>query len=313
MVRPIVGVTGELEAARWGDWIREAVLSPVSYTRAVERAGGTPVVLPPVPADSIKALIAGLSGLVFTGGRDVDPALYEEERDEWTDLPDHRRDRFELALIRAAIEADLPFLAIGRGMQVLSVARGGTLIQHLPGKFGHDLHRADPAKLVPHEVRLSDGSQLGRLLGTTAAVPSAHHQGLNRIGGGLLAVAWTPSDQLVEAVELQGHRFGIGVQWHPEEGDDTRLIEALIAAASRPGAAQPGPAQPGGPAQPAPSRGQQPPSRSEAKPGKRQRAGSRLQRREVAAAKGLCGHFVCFSPPKSRITTGKRAEQHTKI
>jgi putative glutamine amidotransferase len=231
MVRPIIGVTGELEAARWGDWIREAVLSPVSYTRAIERAGGTPVVLPPVPPDSIQALIGGLSALVFTGGRDADPALYQEERHEHTDLPDHRRDRFELALIRAAIEADLPFLAIGRGMHVLSIARGGSLIQHLPGKLGHDLHKADQAKLAAHDVQISESSQTGRLVGQAAAVPSGHHQGLNRIGSGLLAVAWTPSDQLVEAVEVDGHRFGIGVQWHPEESDDPRLIEALVAEA----------------------------------------------------------------------------------
>ena len=108
MGRPIIGITGELEAARWGNWIREAVVSPVSYTRAVERAGGTPVILPPIPASSVPVLIAGLNGLLLTGGRDVDPSLYNEAPHEQTDLPDHRRDRFELILTRAAIDADLP-------------------------------------------------------------------------------------------------------------------------------------------------------------------------------------------------------------
>src|SRR5258708_5575365 len=111
MGRPIIGVTSELEAARWGNWIREAVVSPVSYTRAVERAGGAPVMLPPVPPDSARSFVEGLAGLIFTGGRDVDPALYEQGRMDETDVPEHRRDRFELALMRAAIDAAVPFLS----------------------------------------------------------------------------------------------------------------------------------------------------------------------------------------------------------
>jgi putative glutamine amidotransferase len=231
MGRPIIGITGELEAARWGNWIREGVVSPVTYARAVERAGGTPVVLPPVPLDSVPTLIAGMDALLFTGGKDLDPALYHEQRLDETDVPDHRRDRFELALIRAAIEAELPFLGIGRGLHVLCVARGGTLVQHLPAKVGHDEHKPDPVKLAQHEVRLSEASQLGRMLGTTATVPAAHHQAINRMGSGLLAVAWAEQDQTVEAAEVQEHRFGIGVQWHPEEGDDMRLLTALVTAA----------------------------------------------------------------------------------
>ena len=107
MARPLIGITGQLEAAHWGDWVREAVLSPLTYTRAVERAGGTPVILPPVPPESVARLITGLDGLVLTGGTDVNPSLYEAEPHEQTDVPDHRRDRFELALVHAAIEADL--------------------------------------------------------------------------------------------------------------------------------------------------------------------------------------------------------------
>jgi len=230
MGRPIIGITGELEAARWGNWIREAVVSPVSYARAVERSGGTPVILPPVPATSVPVLIAGLGGLLLTGGRDVDPSLYDEAPHDQTDIPDHRRDRFELILTRAAIEADLPFLAIGRGMHILNVARGGTLIQHLPDRLGSESHKPDPVKMTIHDVQISAASKVGRVLGAAAQVPAAHHQAIDRIGGGLLTVAWTP-DQVVEAVELQGHRFGIGVQWHPEESDDARIFEALVAAA----------------------------------------------------------------------------------
>jgi gamma-glutamyl-gamma-aminobutyrate hydrolase PuuD len=232
MSRPIIGITGELEAARWGNWIREAVLSPVSYVRAVERAGGAPVVLPPVPPDSVPSLVDGMDGLLFTGGRDIDPALYDEPRHDETDPPNHRRDRFELALMRAAIDADLPFLATCRGLHLLNVARGGTLIQHLPEKLGHDGHQPDRVKLTPHQLQLSVESRLGRLLGGTVSPPSGHHQGLNRVGNGLLEVGWGAQDQLVEAVELTGHRFGIGVQWHPEEGDDLRLIGALVVEAA---------------------------------------------------------------------------------
>jgi putative glutamine amidotransferase len=230
MGRPLIGITGELEAARWRNWIREAVVSPVSYTRAVERAGGTPVVLPPVPSSSIPTLIARLDGLLVAGGRDVDPSLYDEAPHDQTDQPDHRRDRFELLIIRAAIDADLPFLAICRGLQVLNVARGGTLIQHLPDRLGNESHRPDPVKITTHDVQISPGSKLGGLLGVSSAVPTAHHQAINRLGAGLTTVAWT-EDKVIEAVELQGHRFGIGVQWHPEEGDDARIFEALVEAA----------------------------------------------------------------------------------
>ena len=237
MGRPIIGITGELEAARWRNWIREAVVSPVSYTRAVERAGGAPVILPPVPSSSVPSLIAGIDALVVAGGRDVDPALYDEAPHEQTDLPDHRRDRFEILMTRAAIDADLPFLAICRGMHILNVARGGTLIQHLPDRLGSESHKPDPVKMTIHDVQISAASKLGRALGATAQVPAAHHQAIDRIGSGLLTVAWTP-DQVVEAVELQGHKFGIGVQWHPEESDDARIFEALVAAA-KPASAPP--------------------------------------------------------------------------
>jgi gamma-glutamyl-gamma-aminobutyrate hydrolase PuuD len=175
-------------------------------------------------------LIAGLNGLLLAGGRDVDPSLYDEAPHEQTDLPDHRRDRFELILTRAAIDADLPFLAICRGMHILNVARGGTLIQHLPDRLGNESHRPDTVKMTTHNVHVSAASKLGRLLSESAQVPAAHHQGVGKLGNGLLPVAWTP-DQVVEAIELEGHKFGLGVQWNPEDGDDPRLFEALVTAA----------------------------------------------------------------------------------
>ncbi len=243
MGRPIIGITGELEAARRRNWIREAVVSPVSFTRAVERAGGAPVVLPPVPSSSVPSLIAKIDALVVAGGRDVDPSLYEESPHEQNEVPDHRRDRFEILMIRAAIEADLPFLAISRGLHILNVARGGTLIQHLPDRLGSESHKPDPVKLTIHDVQISAASKLGRVLDQTAQVPAAHHQAINRIGTGLLTVAWT-MDQVVEAIEVQGHPWGLGVQWNPEDGDDLRLFEALVTvakAAAAQAAAQPQP------------------------------------------------------------------------
>jgi putative glutamine amidotransferase len=228
MGRPIIGITCELEAARWGDWLREAAVSPVSYIRALERAGGAPVLLPPVPPDSVSSLVGRLDGLLFTGGRDVDPALYEQQRLDDTDLPEHRRDRFELLLMRAALETGLPFLAIGRGLHVLTVARGGTLTQHLPE------HRPDRARYLPHDVHLADDSVLGRLLGSKVQVPAAHHQAPDRLGDGLTVTGWSPDDQAVEAVEVAGYGFGVGVHWHPEESDDLRLLTALVEAAGKP-------------------------------------------------------------------------------
>jgi gamma-glutamyl-gamma-aminobutyrate hydrolase PuuD len=230
--RPIIGITGELDAARWGSWVREAVVSPVSYTRAVDRAGGVPVVLAPVPPSSVGPVIAAVHGLVFTGGRDVDPALYGHQRLDETDLPERRRDRFEIELMRAALDAGTPVLAIGRGMHVLTVARGGTLNQHLPG------HRPDLARYRPHDVRLAADSLLGRLLGPELTVPAAHHQAPapGDLGEKVVLAGWSPADQVAEAVEVSGHRFAVGVHWHPEDGDDPRLIEALVAAAA-PGAA----------------------------------------------------------------------------
>jgi gamma-glutamyl-gamma-aminobutyrate hydrolase PuuD len=194
----------------------------------VERAGGAPLIVPPVPPASVASFAEVVDGLVFTGGRDVDPALYDQERHEETDEPDQRRDRFELALMRAALDAGVPFLAIGRGLHILTLARGGTLSQHLPG------HRAAKARYAPHDVVLSGDSLLGRLLGTQVKVPAAHHQAPYGLGDGLTVTGWSTDGEVTEALEVAGHRFGVGVQWHPEEGDDPRLLAAFIEAAAQP-------------------------------------------------------------------------------
>ncbi|HEY9524766.1 MAG TPA: gamma-glutamyl-gamma-aminobutyrate hydrolase family protein [Thermopolyspora sp.] len=227
MPRPLIGVTAYLEAARWGVWVREAVLSPPAYARAVEKAGGAPVVLPPLGAGGIEDYLRGLDGLILAGGVEVDPAAYGAERDDRVDEPQPHRDYFELALTRAAIKADLPILGISRGMHVLNVAQGGTLIPWLPDTVKHDRHGSTA---TPHLLQVSVSSALGKAIGDQAEVAMAHQQAVNRLGAGLLAVAWA-DDQIVEGIELQGHRFGVGVQWHPERGDDPRLIEALVEAA----------------------------------------------------------------------------------
>ncbi|MGK5557766.1 gamma-glutamyl-gamma-aminobutyrate hydrolase family protein [Actinomadura kijaniata] len=229
---PLIGVTTYLEPARWGSWVREAALLPAPYVRMVERAGGAPVLLPPTGGlRGVDRVVAGLDGIVFAGGGDLDPQLYGAARHAETGPPQPQRDRFEIALLRAAVAADLPFLAICRGMQVLNVARGGDLIQHLPEVVGHQGHRPTEGKMGAHRVRIGGASLLGKIVGEVADVPTYHHQAVGRLGKGLAAVAWA-DDQVVEAVELQGHRFGLGVQWHPEEGDDRRLFDALVAEAA---------------------------------------------------------------------------------
>ena len=161
-VRPLIGITGYLEPARWSDFIREAVISPVTYSRSVERAGGIPVVLPPVPIDSVPRLVAGLDGILISCGPDIDPRLYGATRHEETTLPDRRRDTFDLALIRAAVDAGRPFLAVCRGLHALNVVRGGSLVQHLPDAVGHDRHQPDPVKMSSHDVQVSASSRLGQ-------------------------------------------------------------------------------------------------------------------------------------------------------
>ncbi|GIH80464.1 gamma-glutamyl-gamma-aminobutyrate hydrolase family protein [Planobispora longispora] len=227
MSRPLIGITSYLEAARWGTWVREAVLSPPAYARAVEKAGGAPVLLPPLGLSATGDYARGLSGLILAGGVELDPGLYGAAPEERAEEPQHHRDRFELALARAAVEADLPLLAVARGMHVLNVSQGGSLIPWLPDVVDHDRH-AEGGRV--HTVQISVSSKLGKALGDQAEVTAPHRQAVKRLGTGLLAVAWA-DDQIVEGIELQGHRFCVGVQWHPERGADNRLVEALVEAA----------------------------------------------------------------------------------
>jgi putative glutamine amidotransferase len=227
MSRPLIGITAYFEAARWDVWVREAVLSPPAYAKAVERAGGAPVVLPPLNPHAIDDYVRGLRGVVLTGGVEVGGPAYGDEQDERVPAAQPQRDRFELALARAAVRAEVPILGIARGMHVLNVAQGGTLIPWLPEMLENDRH-AEPA--TPHRIQVSVSSKLGKAVGDHLEVVAPHTQSVRRLGTGLLAVAWA-DDQIVEGIELQGHRFAVGVQWHPERGGDNGLFDALVEAA----------------------------------------------------------------------------------
>ena len=226
MARPLIGITTYVEPASWGHWHVEAALVPYDYVRAVERAGGRAVLVPP-DDDGIAEVLDALDGLVFSGGNDLAPDSYGAAADPATSGTNPARDRGELALLRAALERDLPVLAICRGVEVLNVVRGGDLVQHLPDVLGHEEHRAVVGEFSEHGVRVDPSSRLGEVRG---AVMSHHHQGLGRIGEGLREVAWA-EDGIVEAVEDPHKRFVVGVLWHPEAGRDQHLFDRLVEAA----------------------------------------------------------------------------------
>ncbi|MBC7517534.1 MAG: gamma-glutamyl-gamma-aminobutyrate hydrolase family protein [Microbacteriaceae bacterium] len=243
---PLIGITSYLERAQTGVWDVRAAYLPEVYLDSVTRAGGVAVLLPPQPvtAAAIDRVIDALDGLVLSGGADVDPALYGQEAHERTGTPRTDRDAWELALIRRAIERELPFLAICRGAQVLNVALGGTLHQHLPDLVGSEKYQVGAGQFSAIDVLVAADSQLARVLGQTAAnlsVQCYHHQALDRVAPGLTVSAAT-DDGVIEAVELDGVPFGIAVQWHPEQdAADHRLFAGLVAAAQ---AATPKPASP---------------------------------------------------------------------
>jgi gamma-glutamyl-gamma-aminobutyrate hydrolase PuuD len=223
--RPRIGITTYREPATWGIWSGEATLLPSQYPDAVWRAGGVPVLLPPVPG-----AVRAVDGLVLAGGGDVDPALYAATPHPLTGgvLPD--RDAWEVEILRAALAERVPVLGVCRGMQVLNVVLGGTLHQHLPDVVAHDEHRPSPGTFGDVGVQVLDG-RLRRVLGDRTEVRCHHHQALDRIGDGLRVVA-RAGDGTVEAVERDGDGFVVGVQWHPEEiGDDVRVLRALVDAA----------------------------------------------------------------------------------
>lgn len=226
----LIGLTTYTETARHGVWEEPCALLPMTYVSAIVRSGGTPVLLPPSPADP-KSVLSVLAGLVITGGPDVDPRLYGATPDEETDQPRPERDHWEAALCLAALDLDLPLLAVCRGLQVLNVALGGTLHLHLPRVTGTDAHRLVRGQMTPNRFTIDAGTGLAGALGTETAGLCHHHQAIDRLGTGLRAVA-RATDGTIEAVEVEGRRFGIGLQWHPEsEGGDDRIFEAFVDAA----------------------------------------------------------------------------------
>jgi len=199
--------------------------------QAVERAGGRPLLVPPSEED-VEETLDVLDAVIFSGGSDLDPATYGQERHPETNGVLEARDRGELALLEAALARDMPVLAVCRGSQVLNVALGGDLVQHLPDVLGHDDHKHTPGAYADHDVTLETETRLGRLLGGHAPVKSHHHQGFGRLGSGLQEAAYA-EDGTVEAVEDPSRRFALGVLWHPEAGEDMRLFEALVEEARR--------------------------------------------------------------------------------
>ena len=226
MSRPVIGITTYVTPARWGHWDQEAALVPLAYVAAVERAGGRPLLVPP-SEDGVEETLAAVDGLVFSGGSDLDPELYDQEPHDETTGVHPERDRAELALLQAALARDMPVLAVCRGSQVLNVARGGDLVQHLPDVVGDEKHKHTPGTFADHDISLEAGTRLASLLGEHAPVKSHHHQGFGRIGDGL-RVAARAEDGTVEAVEAPGRRLALGVLWHPEAGEDLRLFEELV-------------------------------------------------------------------------------------
>jgi putative glutamine amidotransferase len=233
--QPVIGISSYCLQARWGSWDLPAVLLPRRYTEMVARAGGLPVLLPPLPR--VADTLSRLDGLVLSGGGDIDPAVYGAARDPATGPASADRDTAELELCRRALADGVPVLAICRGLQVVNVALGGTLHQHLPDLTGHDGHSPDPGGYGSHNVSIAPGSRLAGLLGgTETAVPTHHHQAIDRLGTGLAAAAWA-DDGVIEAAEPAGSggpaSLVAAVQWHPEAGHDPSLFTALVAAARR--------------------------------------------------------------------------------
>ena len=230
---PVIGISCYLQRARWSYWDDEAILLPRRYGDKVAQAGGLPVILPPVPGNA--AILPRLDGLILSGGGDIDPACYGAARDGETGPANAGRGRAELDLCTAALASGLPLLGICRGLQVINVSLGGTLHQHLPGLVGHNGHSPEDAGYGSHKVSIAADSRLAEVLGTAdRAVPTHHHQAIDKLGAGLAATSWT-SDGIIEAVEFTTadphSSFMLAVQWHPEAGDDLRLFSSLITAA----------------------------------------------------------------------------------
>lgn len=232
-MRPTVGITAATETINYGAWQDvPAFMSPANYVRAVQRAGGRPVLLIPDKEDTENPseILDLVDAVIITGGAgDLDPALYGQEPHPKTGPIQKDRDAYELALVRAAIERETATLGICRGMQVLNVAYGGSVEQHLPDIVGHEEHRPLPGIFVDHEVRLEPDSLAARTAGAEVAdVRSHHHQGVREVGDGLSVTGRATMDDSVEAIEDPTHPFVLGVLWHPEEDEKSRIIKALV-------------------------------------------------------------------------------------
>jgi putative glutamine amidotransferase len=235
---PVIGIVAALEQARWSHWDEQAYLLPRNYVDAVRRAGGIAVILPTDPRaeDEPGPWLDLLDGLILAGGADIDPAAYGAERHPTVVATTPERDAFELALTRGALERDVPFLGICRGMQLMNVARGGTLLQHVPETHGHEDHRRVLGSFdgADHDVRLEAGSLAARAAGEERhGTKSHHHQGVDRLGDGLRVTGWAELDELPEAIELPDRRFALGVQWHPEADELSRVIESFVKEATQ--------------------------------------------------------------------------------
>jgi putative glutamine amidotransferase len=231
--RPVVGPTSYLERVQSDGWDVPAGYLSSNYFEGVIAAGGIAVLLPPQPVDPeiASSVLDSLDGLVITGGYDLDPAAYGQQPHPATDQPRTMRDAFEFALLRGALDRGLPVLGICRGIQVLNVAFGGTLHQHLPEVLGHTGHRAGGGVFTTLPVRTVPGTRLAALMGESADASCYHHQGIDKLGDGLVVSGWD-ADGVIEGLELPGDNFVLAVQWHPEQTlDDLRLFKAVVDAA----------------------------------------------------------------------------------
>jgi putative glutamine amidotransferase len=231
MARPVIGISCYVEPARWGAWDQPAALLPASYVDAITRAGGRAVLLPPDDTDT--DVLDRVDALMLCGGPDVDARLYGAAPHPTADVPRESRDAGELALYRGARDRGLPFLGVCRGLQIMAVAHGGTLIQHLPEVEGTAVHREAPGTYTDHVATFADGTLVARILGAGAArVNSSHHQCVDDPGD--LTVTGRAADGTIEVCENHAVAFSLGVQWHPEVLTDPRLFDALVAAARTP-------------------------------------------------------------------------------
>ena len=236
MTRPLIGVCAAVEPASFGVWKDEpAVLLPLSYARAIHGAGGMMAMLPPDrrATENPEELLDRLDALVLGGGADIDPETQGVEAHPETVGSSPDRDNFEIALARGALESGTPLLGVCRGMQILNVACGGTLDQHIPERLGHDIHRPVPGSWAEHDVRIEPGSLAAQAAGTERlTVKSHHHQGVDRIPDALTASAWASDDDSVEAIETTDGEFVLGVLWHPEEDPEDSVIRSLVSRAT---------------------------------------------------------------------------------